>query len=914
MMKALFGAPKRGRARIAIAATVAVIASTVVALPAYAGDAIAAPAGLAIDGELQVGQTLTVESEGWTPSDVTLDVAWSVDDVEVVDEDEAADPLDLTLRPEWVGRLVSAEIVAEAPGYDTTSIPLTASDVVAEGTWTLPTPSLVGTVVDGHTVSVQFAAEPPSDAALSYAWLLDGGPLDGATASSYTPTAAQRDHELAVRVTANRPGYAATSTTTAASVVGTLPDFPAAPVPVITGDVYAGQPVTADVGEWPAGTTLAFVFRVDGTAVAETTDLAGFVFAQEHVGHTISLTVRASHPDYATIEVTSEGQTLRGVFSATPAPRIDGTVRVGTTLTAVTGAWSPDADFVYEWRISGEVRSSESTFTPTAADAGKPLVLTLTASRTAYATVTQSTAPVTVAVGIFTSKPWPVISGQVRVGTALEAVPGTWVPSATFTYAWKVSGVTVSTAKLFRPTAEHLGQSLTLTVKAALPGYTSVSQTTSAVTVGYGVFPTKPKPAVAGSVRVGSVLTAVPGTWSPTATFAYAWKVSGTTVSTSKTFTPNADHKGKSLTLTVKASRTGYTSVTQTTVAVTIGAGVFTTAPTPTIAGTTRVGSTLTVSPGTWAPSATLSYQWLRDGAAISGATSSTYTLVTADWTKKISVTVTARKSGYSTTSRTSAVTSGIVRIFASAPVPTITGSTRVLSTLKASVSAWSPSATFTYQWKRNGASIPGATGTTYRLTASDYGKTITVTVTGKRSYVVTKSVTSAATAKITAPAPVITSNGMYQVGTQIKPGTYYANAPYGCYWERRSDGTGSFDGIIANAFVGAPGRQIVTISSTDRYFYTEDCGSWTPLVAIGTPATTVGDGMQSVGVTMEAGTYWNDGVGSDCYVALLYGFGGTLDDIYDNYYGDAYGMEAFVTAGTGFESYGCGNWIRIGD
>ena len=57
---------------------------------------------------------------------------------------------------------------------------------------------------------------------------------------------------------------------------------------------------------------------------------------------------------------------------------------------------------------------------------------------------------------------------------------------------------------------------------------------------------------------------------------------------------------------------------------------------TPNIDGTPTVGEALTVQPGLWMYDAegvapVLTVQWLRDGAAISGATNTTYTLVSAD-------------------------------------------------------------------------------------------------------------------------------------------------------------------------------------------------------------------------------------------------------------------------------------------
>lgn len=64
----------------------------------------------------------------------------------------------------------------------------------------------------------------------------------------------------------------------------------------------------------------------------------------------------------------------------------------------------------------------------------------------------------------------------------------------------------------------------------------------------------------------------------------------------------------------------------------------------PAITGTATVGQTLTSTNGTWTDNpTTYTRRWLRDGVAISGATATTYVLVTADKTHKISVEVTAK-------------------------------------------------------------------------------------------------------------------------------------------------------------------------------------------------------------------------------------------------------------------------------
>lgn len=89
--------------------------------------------------------------------------------------------------------------------------------------------------------------------------------------------------------------------------------------------------------------------------------------------------------------------------------------------------------------------------------------------------------------------------------------------------------------------------------------------------------------------------------------------------------------------------------------------GVAITAPTntvaPAISGTIIVGQTLTTTNGTWTGSPTgYSYQWLRGGVNISGATSNTYLLVTADLAATITVTVTATNAGGSASATSTGV------------------------------------------------------------------------------------------------------------------------------------------------------------------------------------------------------------------------------------------------------------------
>ena len=68
--------------------------------------------------------------------------------------------------------------------------------------------------------------------------------------------------------------------------------------------------------------------------------------------------------------------------------------------------------------------------------------------------------------------------------------------------------------------------------------------------------------------------------------------------------------------------------------------------------------------------------------------------------------------------------------------------------------------------------------------------------------------------------------DGTYEIGSEVKPGTYRtAKKMTDCYWERSTKG----GDIIANNFVGnAPAGVTVRIRSTDGGFKSDNCGTWT--------------------------------------------------------------------------------------
>ena len=160
----------------------------------------------------------------------------------------------------------------------------------------------------------------------------------------------------------------------------------------------------------------------------------------------------------------------------------------------------------------------------------------------------------------------------------------------------------------------------------------------------------------------------------------------------------------------------------------------------PKVTGRAQVDETLTADTSDIADrdgldSASYSYQWQADGADIATATNSTYTPAAADIGKALTVKVSFTDDNGNGESLTSLPTAAVIPAnTAAAGKPDITGSPKVRQTLTAGVSAVTDQdgltgAEYAYQWTGDDADIEGATGSGYKLTSNEIGKTIKVVV-----------------------------------------------------------------------------------------------------------------------------------------------------------------------------------------
>jgi LmbE family N-acetylglucosaminyl deacetylase len=288
-------------------------------------------------------------------------------------------------------------------------------------------------------------------------------------------------------------------------------------------------------------------------------------------------------------------------------------------------------------------------------------------------------------------------------------------------------------------------------------------------------------PVLTGGVKVGQTVGVSPGTWGPaTVAFAYQWMRDGEPIAgaTSSTYVPVNTDAGSLLSVTVTGSADYYLPTSESSAATMVTGGTLTSSA-PEISGSAVVGGAVSVSAGAWGPgSVSLTYQWMRGGVAIVGATSSSFIPTVADFGKSVTVAVTGTRTGFDAATEVSdGVTIGPGALVSS--VPSVSGTMVSGQVLTANSQVWGPGAVdLSYQWKRNGAAINGATGNTYTLVPADVSSVVTVTVTGIKVGYVSKSLSSVSTDSVSAPISRGAGADRYATSAAISAASFAPGVP----------------------------------------------------------------------------------------------------------------------------------------
>jgi hypothetical protein len=368
------------------------------------------------------------------------------------------------------------------------------------------------------------------------------------------------------------------------------------------------------------------------------------------------------------------------------------------------------------------------------------------------------------------------------LGKTLTVSPPEWSPagvSVTTTYQWQRDGANISgaTGTSYTLVTADFGKSITVKATGKAPSYLDGISTSLPISPTSGdAIANVTLPSITGSpVAVGNRLTGNRGTW-PTSygslTYTYAWLRDGAPIDGATTlyYTPVAADVGTDIIFRVTASATGYTDGVAYSGAVRVETLSAVAGPQVSAPSGTGIGAGLVGTAPVWnQPDVTTTYQWLRNGSNISGATTANYTLTVTDLGKEIALRATGKKAGFLDSIGVSNVIVATAGGALQATVqPVITGTAASGNTLKVTPGTWSQSSpSFKYQWLRNGAPIPSATGTSYRLTPEDAGKNVGVTVLATKSGFADGSANAAAVAI----AKLKSTTTATLSATRIKPG-----------------------------------------------------------------------------------------------------------------------------------------------
>ena len=153
---------------------------------------------------------------------------------------------------------------------------------------------------------------------------------------------------------------------------------------------------------------------------------------------------------------------------------------------------------------------------------------------------------------------------------------------------------------------------------------------------------------------------------------------------------------------------------------------------------------------------------------------------------------------------------------------------------------------------------------------------------------------------------------GMHAVGSTVLAGTYRTRtAMSGCYWERLSGASGQSSDIKANEFTNS--TTIVTIATSDAYFKSQGCATWTSdlsAITAAPPAPFV-DGHYIVGTDVGAGTWRSSSTSGTCYWERQSGFSGESSGIIANGLAQGPTFVTIAAGDRGFKSSGCGTWTK---
>ncbi len=607
--------------------------------------------------------------------------------------------------------------------------------------------------------NLTFTATPTNvGSSPTYQWKVNGANVG--TGSTTYSTSTLTTGQVVTCVMTPSGGTAVTSNSITVTINPVV--TPAVSISTNSASICTGQSVTFTAIPTNGGTTPSYQWKLNGNNIGiNSTTYTSTSLANGDVV-TCVLTSNATCASPAT--ATSNSVTMTVGTSLTPSVTIStpsSTVCAGTnvifTAAPVNGGSAP----AYQWKKNGtniNVATS-STYSSTSLVTGDIITVVLTSNSTCVSTTTATSNAITI-----------TISSAVTPSISISSGSGTGIcsgASATFTatpvngglsptYQWKKNGVDINGAvgSTYASTSLTNGDiiSVVMTSNAGCTTTSTAASNSITLTVASSVAPSVSIASASGTnictgQSVTFTATPVNGGSAPT----YQWKKNGINIggATSSTYTSTILANGDVITVVLTSNAPCAAPSTATSNSLTMSIVVN---GIPSVSITSSPGNvlcngqstTFTATPvnGGLSPA----YQWKKNGTNISGATSSTYisnTLATGDI---ITAAMTSNSTCVSQTGATSnAITVSIISNFnALVSISSTTGTNFCIGqNVSFTTTPVNGGSSPTYQWKKNGIDIVGATSSTYSTTTLTNGNVISLVMTSSANCISQPTVNS---------------------------------------------------------------------------------------------------------------------------------------------------------------------------
>ncbi|MFN8196097.1 MAG: hypothetical protein U0R80_17680 [Nocardioidaceae bacterium] len=536
-----------------------------------------------------------------------------------------------------------------------------------------PAPEITGEARNGEPLTGHAGTWGPGPVTLSWRWLRDGSPINGAVERTYELTTADVDHRISVQVTGTKPGFPSVDQTSQA--VGPVQRAVLRSAdPVVDGDPVFGQRVGVQPLDWGSDEVrFRYQWLRDGVPVAGATRPT-YRIGLDDLDRQISVEVtgRLAGFDPAVERSAPAGPARTAPFVTTTKPRLTGTPRYYEFLTVPDPGWKPRPTAMsYQWFRDGTAMRgvTGTSYQLHGRDIDHRITVRVTGTRDGFTPVQQLTVPRgPVKEGVLDPSPAPVIVGTPEVDRYLSTTIASWGPSpVSLSWQWyrgkdPIAGATDTS---YRLTVEDLGRPISVrTVGRATYFQDRTRAATATAKVQPGLLTRTPTPLYSGVAQVGRTITALPKEWGPgEVRLGYQWFRGKDAIkgATKAQYVVKPDDEGRRLRVRVTGTRHGYRPASEMSGWTGVIAPGTLTPGLPTIDGFAIVFQTLTVDGGDWGPGAVdLAFAWFSDGVEIPGATEASLTLTDAEVGHTISVRVTGSKGGYTSAEAWSAPT-GVV-------------------------------------------------------------------------------------------------------------------------------------------------------------------------------------------------------------------------------------------------------------